>query len=149
MEFNYIINPETGRKCSIKSKIGKKVLFNYVQYLKGGSDSEDEWEREALKKTKEEGQVIGDNDEEEETEEADDDDEKSDGEEKADYDSDDDDNDLDNSPFTEGADVYSEDTEEVKKFLDGPKPKVAIIALGVSGLVAAAIAGILSVTLGA
>ena len=34
MDFNYIYNPETGKKVSIYSKTGKKVLNNYVKYLK-------------------------------------------------------------------------------------------------------------------
>jgi hypothetical protein len=33
MEFNYIYNPETGRKVSIYGKTGKKILENYVKYL--------------------------------------------------------------------------------------------------------------------
>ena len=31
MEFNYIINPETGKKVNINGKTGRKVLNNYVQ----------------------------------------------------------------------------------------------------------------------
>ena len=31
MEFNYIVNPETGRKVSIHGKTGQKVLRNYLQ----------------------------------------------------------------------------------------------------------------------
>ena len=33
MEFNYIVNPNSGKKSSIYSKTGKKILFNYVKYL--------------------------------------------------------------------------------------------------------------------
>ena len=33
MEFNNIINPETGKKVSIYGKTGKQVLYNYVTYL--------------------------------------------------------------------------------------------------------------------
>ena len=33
MEFNYIVNPESGKNVSIYSKTGKKVLRNYVKYL--------------------------------------------------------------------------------------------------------------------
>jgi hypothetical protein len=39
VEFNFINNPETGKKVSIYGKTGKKVLNNYVKYLiklKGG-----------------------------------------------------------------------------------------------------------------
>ena len=39
MEFNFIINPETSKKVSIHSLLGKKVLGNYLNYLselKGG-----------------------------------------------------------------------------------------------------------------
>ena len=31
MEFNYIVNPETGRKVSIYGKTGQRVLNNYIQ----------------------------------------------------------------------------------------------------------------------
>ena len=31
MEFNYIVNPETGRRVSIHGKTGQKVLRNYLQ----------------------------------------------------------------------------------------------------------------------
>lgn len=31
MNYDYIINPLTNRKCSINSKLGKKVLTNYIQ----------------------------------------------------------------------------------------------------------------------
>ena len=33
MEYNYIINPNTNKKCSIFSKKGKKILEQYLQYL--------------------------------------------------------------------------------------------------------------------
>ena len=33
-EFNFIFNPETGKKVSIHSKIGKAVLNNYINFLK-------------------------------------------------------------------------------------------------------------------
>ena len=36
MYFNTIVNPKTGRKASIYSKLGKSILRNYVNHL-GGS----------------------------------------------------------------------------------------------------------------
>jgi len=38
MIYNYIINPKTNRKVSIYGRIGKSILFNYLKYLKGGSE---------------------------------------------------------------------------------------------------------------
>lgn len=35
MEFKKIINPKTGRKVSIYSKLGKKILTNYINQLGG------------------------------------------------------------------------------------------------------------------
>ena len=34
MLFNFIVNPESGRKVSIYGKTGKRVLTNYLKYLK-------------------------------------------------------------------------------------------------------------------
>ena len=36
MLFNYIVNPESGRRVSIYGKTGKRVLGNYLYYLRGG-----------------------------------------------------------------------------------------------------------------
>ena len=33
MEFNYIVNPESGKKVSIYNRTGKKVLRNYIKYF--------------------------------------------------------------------------------------------------------------------
>jgi len=38
MIYNYIINPKTNRKVYIYGRIGKSILFNYLKYLKGGSE---------------------------------------------------------------------------------------------------------------
>lgn len=34
--YKKIVNPETGRKVSINNKIGKKILSNYINVLRGG-----------------------------------------------------------------------------------------------------------------
>ena len=41
MSYQYIINPNTGRKNKITSKQGKSILFNYLSLLKGGSNDDD------------------------------------------------------------------------------------------------------------
>ena len=41
MSYQYIINPNTGRKNKITSKQGKSILFNYLSLLKGGSNVDD------------------------------------------------------------------------------------------------------------
>jgi len=38
MEFNTIVNPETGRKCFVNSQTGKRVLRNYLSLQNGGAD---------------------------------------------------------------------------------------------------------------
>ena len=35
--FNYIINPNTGRKVSVYGVVGKKILHNYINRMNGGS----------------------------------------------------------------------------------------------------------------
>ena len=45
MEFNYIINPKTGRKISIYGGIGKNVLKNYITFLRGGRRIESQKKR--------------------------------------------------------------------------------------------------------
>lgn len=35
MNYNYIINPETGIKVNIMSKLGNKIIKNYVNILIG------------------------------------------------------------------------------------------------------------------
>ena len=34
--YSKIVNPKTGRKVNINGGIGKKVLKNYLYFLKGG-----------------------------------------------------------------------------------------------------------------
>tara|TARA_B100001093_G_C26839671_1_gene1019972 strand:- start:1508 stop:2170 length:663 start_codon:yes stop_codon:yes gene_type:complete len=46
MEYNYIINPKTNRKCNINSALGKKILKNYANEisknaLRGGKRTRD------------------------------------------------------------------------------------------------------------
>ena len=31
--YNKITNPKTGRKVDIKGNLGRKILYNYIQYL--------------------------------------------------------------------------------------------------------------------
>ena len=35
MEYQYIVNPKTGRKCNIGSRTGKKIIKNYVNQTGG------------------------------------------------------------------------------------------------------------------
>ena len=37
MEYNKIVNPQTGRKCLVSSQTGKKVLKNYIARQSGGN----------------------------------------------------------------------------------------------------------------
>jgi hypothetical protein len=37
MQYNQIVNPETGRRVNINGKIGQKVLKNYIQEMNGGT----------------------------------------------------------------------------------------------------------------
>ena len=41
--YTKIINPETNRKVSINSKLGRKILTNYLSILKGGVNQVTEW----------------------------------------------------------------------------------------------------------
>ena len=34
--YKKIVNPETGRKVNINNKLGKKILSNYINLLRGG-----------------------------------------------------------------------------------------------------------------
>ena len=43
--FNFIVNPNSGRKVSIYGPTGQKVLNNYLQYLKYGGSAESKSER--------------------------------------------------------------------------------------------------------
>ena len=36
--YNKIVNPETGRKVKVSSKIGQRVIKNYLNVQNGGSD---------------------------------------------------------------------------------------------------------------
>jgi len=36
--YNYIVNPKTGNKVSIKGKTGKKIIKEYISKLYGGSE---------------------------------------------------------------------------------------------------------------
>lgn len=38
--YKQIVNPETGRKCSVNSRKGKHILQNYIHFLSGGSYEE-------------------------------------------------------------------------------------------------------------
>lgn len=40
--FNYIVNPKTGRKVNINGKIGKKILTNYISTSQAGGEADDE-----------------------------------------------------------------------------------------------------------
>ena len=35
--YSKIVNPSTGRKVNISSRLGRKILKNYLQVLKGGA----------------------------------------------------------------------------------------------------------------
>ena len=35
--YSKIVNPKTGRKVSIKSKLGKTIIQNYINYSDGGA----------------------------------------------------------------------------------------------------------------
>ena len=52
MEFNYIVNPESGKKVSIYNATGKKVLQNYVKYLTklGGNKKRNSKKRNSKKR---------------------------------------------------------------------------------------------------
>lgn len=54
MEFNYIINPESGKRVSIYGTTGKKVLGNYVKYLQkiGGQIKKSKKNKKNRKKRK-------------------------------------------------------------------------------------------------
>ena len=34
--YNYIVDPKTNRKVKINTKTAKRILNNYIKYLKGG-----------------------------------------------------------------------------------------------------------------
>ena len=36
MEYQYIVNPETGRRVNLFGKIGKRVIRNYISNMNGG-----------------------------------------------------------------------------------------------------------------
>ena len=38
MNYNYIVNPLTNRKCNINSKLGKKILNIYANQIGGTPD---------------------------------------------------------------------------------------------------------------
>ena len=38
MEFNYIVNPKSGKRVSIYSATVKKILHNYIKYLTLGGN---------------------------------------------------------------------------------------------------------------
>uniref|UniRef100_A0A6C0JDA8 Uncharacterized protein n=1 Tax=viral metagenome TaxID=1070528 RepID=A0A6C0JDA8_9ZZZZ len=35
MEFQYIVNPMTNRKCSVNSRLGQQIISNYLYQLGG------------------------------------------------------------------------------------------------------------------
>lgn len=37
--YNFIINPESGRKVKLNGKIGKQILKNYLKFMNGGSET--------------------------------------------------------------------------------------------------------------
>ena len=39
MNYNYIVNPETGKKCKLHGKLGKNILKNYILLLNGGGSN--------------------------------------------------------------------------------------------------------------
>ena len=39
--YSKIVNPKTGRKVSIKSKLGKSILLSYINYSLGGTSIAD------------------------------------------------------------------------------------------------------------
>ena len=39
MNYNYIVNPETGKKCKLDGKLGKNILKNYILLLNGGGSN--------------------------------------------------------------------------------------------------------------
>ena len=49
MEFNYIMNPKSGKRVYIYSSTGKKILRNYVKYLTLGGGKKTT-RKKALKK---------------------------------------------------------------------------------------------------
>ena len=38
-KYNFIVNPKTGRKVKLNGKIGREILRNYLNYMKGGSEN--------------------------------------------------------------------------------------------------------------
>ena len=39
MNYSFIVNPETGKKCKLGGKLGKKILKNYIILLNGGGSN--------------------------------------------------------------------------------------------------------------
>ena len=37
--YNFIINPESGRRVKLNGKIGKQILRNYLKFMNGGSET--------------------------------------------------------------------------------------------------------------
>ena len=50
MDYRYIVNPITNRKCSIHSKLGKKIINNYVIQNGGALSKSEEEEKSKLLK---------------------------------------------------------------------------------------------------
>ena len=36
MEYQYIVNPKTNRKCRINTPLGKRIIINYKKTMNGG-----------------------------------------------------------------------------------------------------------------
>ena len=43
--YNSIINPNTGRKCSINSKLGRKILQRYINEVQEGGSAQKKYEK--------------------------------------------------------------------------------------------------------
>ena len=52
MNFNYIVNPESGKRVSIYGKTGKKVLQNYVKYLEKNGGNRKKKSKKKLRQKK-------------------------------------------------------------------------------------------------
>jgi len=46
MNYNYIVNPETGKRCKATGKLGKKILKKYIMMLNGGGSKCSKYHRD-------------------------------------------------------------------------------------------------------
>tara|TARA_B110000211_G_scaffold158151_1_gene179009 strand:+ start:3620 stop:3805 length:186 start_codon:yes stop_codon:yes gene_type:complete len=46
--YTKVVNPKTGRKVAITSRLGKQIIKNYLNYLRGGRVN---WGRRVIRRT--------------------------------------------------------------------------------------------------